>query len=111
DKGHKKTAFLGAFKPINKIDDVEVSWTLGRILLYATALIPPATTKDKPVALPVGFGPNIIVENSVSPKDFNYGWPFAVPGSSSLTKIASGHPILASIVLLLILFFAIYITC
>lgn len=111
DFSKDKDAFLGAFKPIDKIDDVEVSWTLGRILLYATALIPAVTTKDKPVALPVGFGPSLFAETSASPKDFSYGWPLAIPGTSgSIRSAVSGHPIAAFIVLILILLFALYIT-
>src|SRR5690606_1731563 len=68
DKDGKRTGFLGAFKPIDKIDDVEVSWTLGRIILYATSLIPPASN----TALPVGFGSN--VKSSSVPSDFQFGW-------------------------------------
>jgi len=52
--GAKKKGFLDPFQAINKIAGVEVSWTLGKVVLYASSLVPPA---DEP--LPVGFGSNI----------------------------------------------------
>jgi golgi apyrase len=53
-KGAKSKGFLDPFQAVNKISGVEVSWTLGKIILYATSLVPPI---DEP--LPVGFGSNI----------------------------------------------------
>ena len=53
--GVKEKGFTDAFQPINKIDDTEVSWTLGRMVLYAASEIPPTKTNT----LPVGFGPNV----------------------------------------------------
>lgn len=50
DKG-----FLDPFQAVNKIDDMEVSWTLGKMVLYAAGQIPPSASE----ALPVGFGPNL----------------------------------------------------
>lgn len=50
----KKKGFLNPFQAVNKIDDVEVSWTLGKMVLYASSEIPPASTE----ALAVGFGTN-----------------------------------------------------
>lgn len=50
----KDKGFTPSFRPVNKIDDTELSWTLGKMVLYASSQIPPA---DKG-ALPVGFGDN-----------------------------------------------------
>jgi len=55
---------LDPFQAVDKIDDVEVSWTLGKMVLYAAGQIPPATKG----ALPVGFGSNI--KGDVLPQDF-----------------------------------------
>ena len=60
----KDKGFTASFKPINKIDDTEVSWTLGKIVLYASSQVPPPKTD----ALPVGFGSNV----PGIPKDFQY---------------------------------------
>lgn len=60
----KDKGFLDPFQAVDKIDGVEVSWTLGKMVLYAAGQIPPAT-KD---ALPVGFGSNIA--GNVLPPDF-----------------------------------------
>lgn len=43
------------FQAINDVGGMEVSWTLGKMLLYATGQIPPLN-KNAP---PVGFGPNL----------------------------------------------------
>ena len=51
-----------SFQPVNKIDGVEVSWTLGKMVLYAAGQIP---SNGKP--LPVGFGSNV---GSGTPEDF-----------------------------------------
>ena len=51
-----------SFHPVNKIDGVEVSWTLGKMVLYAAGQIP---SNGKP--LPVGFGSNTV---SGIPEDF-----------------------------------------
>jgi hypothetical protein len=54
--GHAKDkGFLDPFQAVNKIDDKEVSWTLGKMVLYAAGQIPPSATE----AYPVGFGPNL----------------------------------------------------
>lgn len=59
DKG-----FLDPFQPIDTIGGVEVSWTLGKMVLYAAGQIPP---KESP--LPVGFGSNT---GSEIPADFEF---------------------------------------
>lgn len=51
---HKDKGFLDPFQAVNKIKDMEVSWTLGKMVLYAAGQIPPSTT----TALAVGFGSN-----------------------------------------------------
>lgn len=50
----KGRGFLDPFQAVNKIEDVEVSWTLGKMVLYASASIP---KRDN--GLPVGFGSNV----------------------------------------------------
>src|SRR5204862_1195743 len=52
------------FQAVNKIESTEVSWTLGKAVLYAASLIPP----NKDNSLPVGFGSNV----PGVPKDFQY---------------------------------------
>jgi Golgi nucleoside diphosphatase len=51
----KDRGFLDPFQAVNKIDGKEVSWTLGKMVLYAAGQISPSATE----ALPVGFGPNL----------------------------------------------------
>ncbi|RMZ79162.1 hypothetical protein DV738_g3423, partial [Chaetothyriales sp. CBS 135597] len=51
-------AFLNPFTAVDTIRDTEVSWTLGKILLYACSIIP-ASSRN---ALPVGFGSNMAEE-------------------------------------------------
>ena len=60
----KTKGFTDSFQAVDKIDDTEVSWTLGRMLLYVAGEIPPAKTN----ALPVGFGSNV----AGIPADFQY---------------------------------------
>ncbi|RDW80756.1 hypothetical protein BP5796_05454 [Coleophoma crateriformis] len=49
----KSKGFLDPFQAVNKIDGTEVSWTLGKMVLYAAGQVP--TNND---ALAVGFGSN-----------------------------------------------------
>lgn len=51
----KGKGFLDPFQAVDRIDDMEVSWTLGKMVLYAAGQIPPATAD----ALAVGFGSNV----------------------------------------------------
>jgi Golgi apyrase len=51
----KQKGFLDPFQAVDKIDGVEVSWTLGKMVLYASSEIPPPS----PEALAVGFGSNV----------------------------------------------------
>lgn len=71
----KEKGFLDPFQPVDKIDGIEVSWTLGKMVLYAAGQIPPKG-KD----MPVGFGSNI--EGKV-PSDFNYAGSSWKPVSHS----------------------------
>ena len=72
DSGHNGTkevldnarGYTGSFRAINKIDDTEVSWTLGKMLLYAASEISPGKGSN----LPVGFGSNV----AGIPSDFQY---------------------------------------
>lgn len=61
----KEKGYTSSFQAVNKIDDTEVSWTLGKMVLYASSQIPP-TSED---ALPVGFGSNTVPG---IPPDFQY---------------------------------------
>ncbi|RPB05991.1 hypothetical protein L873DRAFT_1785134 [Choiromyces venosus 120613-1] len=63
----KSKGFLDPFQPVNKIADVEVSWTLGKIVLYAASQIPPPGGQVNAV----GFGKNVIGDNGL-PNDFEY---------------------------------------
>ncbi|KAI9709599.1 MAG: Golgi apyrase [Chrysothrix sp. TS-e1954] len=51
----KQEGYLAPFQAINKIDHTEVSWTLGKMILYASSQVPPKTGDT----LAVGFGSNI----------------------------------------------------
>lgn len=74
----KAKTFLDPFQPVDKIDGVEVSWTLGKMVLYAAGQIPPVGSSE----LPVGFGSNV---KSGTPDDFEYA------GSAPLLLIASSE--------------------
>ncbi|KAI1266886.1 nucleoside phosphatase family-domain-containing protein [Xylariaceae sp. FL1019] len=50
----KEKGFLEPFQAADEIDDMEISWTLGKMVLYAAGQVPP---QDEDV-LPVGFGSN-----------------------------------------------------
>ncbi|RAL12866.1 putative nucleoside diphosphatase (Ynd1) [Aspergillus homomorphus CBS 101889] len=56
--------FLDSFQATKKIEDTEVSWTLGKMVLYASSQIPIESQE----ALPVGFGSNV----AGVPSDFQY---------------------------------------
>jgi Golgi apyrase len=70
----KNKGFLDPFQAVNKIGDTEVSWTLGKMVLYASSQIPPAEE-----AYPVGFGSNL--PGVALPKDFQQpgGKDFGLP--------------------------------
>ncbi|KAH7327846.1 nucleoside phosphatase family-domain-containing protein [Stachybotrys elegans] len=67
----KDKGFIDPFKPVDEVDGVELSWTLGKMLLYAAGQVPPADSD-----LPVGFGSNV---KEGIPSDF---------------ELAGSHPLL-----------------
>ncbi|KAH6889102.1 nucleoside phosphatase family-domain-containing protein [Thelonectria olida] len=73
DSDHDK-GFADPFKPMEKIDGVELSWTLGKMVLYAAGQVPPSGE-----ALPVGFGTNV---ESGKPTDFEPAGSVPIPASS-----------------------------
>ncbi|CAK7274598.1 Golgi apyrase [Sporothrix epigloea] len=87
----KSKSGLTPFRPVDKIDGVEVSWTLGRMLLYAAGQVPPrgvigsgdGLTAGPGVA--VGFGSNS--KDGAIPSDFTYAgssWePVKIGGGGS----------------------------
>lgn len=60
----KEKGFKASFQAVNKIDDTEVSWTLGKMVLYASSQV----SSPEHDALPVGFGSNLLG----IPADFQY---------------------------------------
>ncbi|KAE9986017.1 hypothetical protein EG328_006568 [Venturia inaequalis] len=80
-KSAKSKGFLDPFQAVDKIEGTEVSWTLGKMVLYAASQIPPADE-----ALPVGFGSNL--PGVKMPKDFQYpgGKDFALPNDLTDTS-------------------------
>ncbi|EEP75829.1 conserved hypothetical protein [Uncinocarpus reesii 1704] len=62
-KHGKEKGYLDPFQAIHKIDSTEVSWALGKAVLYASSKMPPAED-----TLPVGFGSNV----PGIPNDFQY---------------------------------------
>ncbi|EFX04595.1 nucleoside diphosphatase [Grosmannia clavigera kw1407] len=68
-EGAKEQGFATPFRPVDKIDSVEVSWTLGRMLLYAAGQVQPYKGDGKE-DLAVGFGSN--VQDDSTPADFSY---------------------------------------
>ncbi|KAK4176997.1 nucleoside phosphatase family-domain-containing protein [Triangularia setosa] len=68
---HAKTkGFLDPFQPVDKINGIEVSWTLGKMVLYAAGQIPPRSGDDR---FPVGFGSNVVgTSEKAVPDDFQF---------------------------------------
>ncbi|KAF2217342.1 hypothetical protein CERZMDRAFT_32394 [Cercospora zeae-maydis SCOH1-5] len=64
-EGAKDRGFLDPFQAVDKIDGKEVSWTLGKIVLYASSQMPAAEE-----AKAVGFGSNI--ETTALPYDWQH---------------------------------------
>ncbi|KAI1441095.1 nucleoside phosphatase family-domain-containing protein [Annulohypoxylon stygium] len=60
----KEKGFLNPFQAADEVNNIEISWTLGKMVLYAAGQIPP---KDN-YLLPVGFGSNV----KGIPSDFQY---------------------------------------
>jgi Golgi nucleoside diphosphatase len=72
----EEKGFLAPFQAVDKIDDIEVSWTLGKMVLYAASQIPAPNG-----SLPVGFGSNV----AGIPPDFQYA-------GSAYTPLPDNHP-------------------
>lgn len=73
--------FRDPFQPVDEIDDMEVSWTLGKMVLYAAGQIPARDSK-----LPVGFGSNLA--SGGVPPDFEHAG--SVPIKSG-PKLGGSH--------------------
>jgi len=82
----KAKGFLDPFQAVHKINDVEVSWTLGKMVLYASSEIPPPSEE----ALAVGFGSNV----AGIPSDFQYpgGIPKPFESDSDWHRLFVEHP-------------------
>ncbi|EAW12968.1 putative nucleoside diphosphatase (Ynd1) [Aspergillus clavatus NRRL 1] len=72
----KNKGFLDPFQAVHKIDSTEVSWTLGKMVLYASSQVP---TESEEV-LPVGFGSNV----AGVPNDFQYPSVELFPNTETL---------------------------
>ncbi|KAF3932266.1 Guanosine-diphosphatase [Dactylella cylindrospora] len=90
--GAKDKGFLDPFQAIDDIHDVEVSWTLGKMVLYATSIIPPRQSSHEanPV-LPVGFGSNSLTGESIPP-DFEFAGGEDPANKPSHTKPPTHSP-------------------
>lgn len=82
----KAKGFTDPFQAVNKINDIELSWTLGKMVLYASSEIPPPSEE----ALAVGFGSNALG----IPADFQYpgGTPKAYESESNWHRLFVEHP-------------------
>ncbi|KAI0391994.1 nucleoside phosphatase family-domain-containing protein [Xylariaceae sp. FL0594] len=107
----KEKGFLHPFQAADEIDDMEISWTLGKMVLYAAGQVPP---RDD-LTLPVGFGSNIkgvpvdfqhagSTSNSTLREDYEDGWTDTVVDRVNLQP-TSGFFIFILILLGLALFF------
>jgi Golgi apyrase len=107
--GGKKKDFLNPFQAVNKINDVELSWTLGKMILYASSEIPALSTE----ALAVGFGSN----KPGLPDDFQYPGgtysPYSGVDDGRHNGIFSENPrrIPGFLIFVLIIFVVGYLTC
>lgn len=110
----KDKGFTASFQAVNKIDNTEVSWTLGKMVLYASSQVPPPEDN----ALPVGFGSNV----PGIPADFQYAGSAAILNMdnstsaedhwhSSLFRASSPRRIPGFILFLFILSIAVYLLC
>ncbi|KAI4146757.1 MAG: hypothetical protein LQ340_005822, partial [Diploschistes diacapsis] len=80
----KSKGYSDPFQAVNKIDGTEVSWTLGKMVLYAASEIAPHKTNT----LPVGFGSN----KPGVPDDFQFAGIYHPPrpnGTSSAESFLS----------------------
>lgn len=54
---YQEHGYLAPFQAVDKLDGMEVSWTLGKMVLYAAGQIRPQSGGD---SLPIGFGANVV---------------------------------------------------
>ena len=116
----KDRGFLDPFQAVDEIDDTEVSWTLGKMVLYASSQMPPADG-----AMAVGFGSNVPGSKKLPP-DFQYpsgqnGRLPTLPGNKAGGDEKDWHDrILSSsysrripgiLIFLIILVLAVYLLC
>lgn len=116
----KSKGMLDPFQAVNKIKDTEVSWTLGKMVLYASSQIPSTDT----TALPVGFGTNTL--SGKMPEDFQYpggitpGYSSNLTGSESAYEDSDWHDTLfhdsprrlpGLLLFLVIVIFAVFLLC
>ncbi|MCJ1485876.1 Golgi apyrase, partial [Schaereria dolodes] len=118
DKAREK-GFTDAFQAVDQIGETEVSWTLGKMILYAASQVPPL---DK--SLPVGFGSNIpgiphdfqyagskhsptwnTSREDLNADDANESWP------DTLVEGKSPHRIPGFLLFMLIICIAIFLLC
>jgi len=65
-EGAEETGFGAPFQALNDVDNVEISWTLGKIVLYASSMVPPASVDVQAV----GIGSNL--PGIALPDDFQH---------------------------------------
>jgi Golgi nucleoside diphosphatase len=105
--------FLDPFHPVDKINSVEVSWTLGKMVLYASSQVPPSAEAEQ--VLPVGFGSN--VDGIPIPTDFQRpaggGEPAPQPTdwADALFRLDSPRRIPGVLLFLLIVCVAVFLLC
>ena len=75
----KDKGYTDSFQAVDRIDDTEVSWTLGKMILYASSQVPPLDA-----SLPVGFGTNN--RGGDFPTNFQYAGPKVISASSPVNK-------------------------
>lgn len=82
----KEKGFTDPFQAVHKIKDIEVSWTLGKMVLYASSEVPPPDEQ----ALAVGFGSNV----AGIPADFQYpgGTPLVYESDNDWHRLFVENP-------------------
>jgi Golgi nucleoside diphosphatase len=106
--------FLDPFQAVDKIDGTDVSWTLGKMVLYASSQMPPAKG-----AMAVGFGSNL--PGPKLPPDFQFATGKSTPSISKpdhseswkdrLLSSSYSRRIPGLLIFLLILVLAMYLVC
>ncbi|EGW35615.1 uncharacterized protein SPAPADRAFT_69800 [Spathaspora passalidarum NRRL Y-27907] len=101
-KDHDITKVPVPFKSANSIEGEELSWTLGKILLFATSQIPPADSKD---SLEIGIYPSEISRKSFVPGGISSKSSSSDYDSDDDDESGYGSLIYSIIFVLLLLFF------